>query len=151
MAVDLYGAELVDVEAHLPHRPPFGPASKPTESQADRFLEQEAAGVAAEVGPLDEARIADPADLERVRTLAKAVVVLGAASTAEAAAHPERTTPNDATSYAQWLRERADAKLARLVELVDALTPGLDPAAGAAAAVPAFHFPPPLFRRRVGF
>lgn len=155
MAVDLYDVSLADVEGHLPGRPPFGPSTKPTADQAAGFIEQAAGWVATRVGPLTDTRIPDVDTLARARRQARTAAAYGAASAAEAAAHPERVNPSDAGTYAAWLWARFLEALDAAVELVDAVTPGDGPAAGdaagAAAGQPAWSFPPPTFTSRTGF
>lgn len=124
----LYGATVGDVRNHLAHRT-FEPGSRPTAGDVVQLLARVSSSLAARIGDVDA--IADDGRRARVRSAARHAVGLGAAAYAEAAAAPELANPNDASSYAQWLWARYQEAWAEVVDLVDAITPGDEPAGAA--------------------
>lgn len=127
---DNYGASLAGVRGHLQHHE-LTSSSKPSEADAQRFLNQIGGWVLAKVGQIPEAS-------ERY-TLATTAVELGAAAMVESGAFPERAAEAD-TELAGWLWNRYREALADL-QVADAEVDEL----------PDAYFPEPIFTGREEF
>lgn len=152
----LYGADRAGVEALFTEGVPF--TTQPTAEQVDRWLEEESARVFARAGSLDALPdVALPAlgglTVQLVgQQLARQAVHLLVGALVEASRQPELARPNDTTSYAQWLSNRADAALVDLVALVDRYAAAVEvPVEGAVAAAAEWSFPPVTFPDELRF
>lgn len=152
---NLYGATPEDVMSHLPHlelapeddeASDIGGETRLSQTDLHRFLDTTARWVRARIGSLDN--LEEDAQ-ERAEGMARTVVVLGAATWAEAGAFPERADIAD-TTYAGFLYK---AYREALDELLESLGIGTDQGGGAAPAPdkPLAAFPVPLLTRDRSF
>lgn len=145
-----FGTSLADVEARLPLRPNFGPSTRPSSVEAARMIADRAGMVAARLATVVVLDDLEPAWQVHLSTAARGVVAMGAAADAEAAAHPERANPNDASTYAQWLLAQWKAGLDALLELAARATVAGE-AGDVGGAMAGVEAPPPTFTLRDGF
>lgn len=138
-----YAATLDGVQAHLP-RTRIGPDTHPSEANVLAYLAQLSASVRVRLGD-----ITARADAGEVIAAARAVVEVGAASMAEAAAFPERADNAD-TSYAGTLWSQHRQMLDDLVTFILDVDGDGTPDGGRTPSA-AGHFPDPLIVRDIGF
>lgn len=136
-----FGATFDRVKNLLPHRR-WTPGTKPDLVDVEGFVRSEADQLNVSVDPPP----ADAGKAARLTALARRAVEYGAAAAAEAAAHPERANPTDASGYAQWLHARYLEAVERAEAYYLELTAddGAIPGAGDVDADPAWSFPDPV-------
>lgn len=123
----LFGATLAGVKAKLPHLS-ITYATQPTKIQVEGYIDDIATHVAFRIGAYSSV-ITDTDLVNRITGMAKYVVELGAAATAQDAAHPSHVGPNE-SAYGGTLWSRYEKALQELVDVVNNATPGIDPGAG---------------------
>lgn len=123
----LFGATIEGVRGKLPHFL-IDRTSNVTIRQVDGYLDDISAQVSFRIGDYTHT-IADQGLVGRVTAMAKYVVELGAAATAQDAGFPANASPNQ-SEYGTKLWERYNAALVELVQVVNDATPGTDPGAG---------------------
>lgn len=135
-----YGVTFEDVKAYLPHRR-WNAEVRPGRPEVDVYIDSWSSMLGVLVRPLPVA-----VDLaNRLLALCHRAVLLGAASDCEAAGAPERAKPNDASSYAEWLRRQAQLSVDECRAFADAIAPGDQPAGiDPKVKEPAWSFPDPV-------
>lgn len=141
-----YGATVDDVKPWLPHRR-WTPGTKPDLDDVAKFIESQASVLEVDVAAL--VTVPYPFAItqlqaDRLVSLARRAVVIGAAAQTDAAGNPERARPNDASSYSSWLLARYQEAIDKLAEYTAGLEAGQDPVGVDVESEPAWSFPDPV-------
>lgn len=147
VATHRYGATFAGVEALVPNLT-ITYTGSPSVADVGRWLDELGDRVAGRLGALDGL---DVDAVASIAARARGLVHLGAASYAEDAAHPDRTTSQPDARYGAVLWARFLEGLEELASDVDELLAGTGATPGVASAGAAASFPPPLFRRDAAY